>query len=329
MKSYTGNTRAPFHDYHSPSIYMITLRKLDGISPFSKIVENDGRFHSSGKAIALHYPIGKIIRFSFEDFHAKYPFLEFWQQMIMPDHVHFILNVKTKLEEHLGNYIARFKAFIKNKAEYKGLIPKDTPSMFEEGYNDQYLRVGRSLQDLYDYIADNPSRLWEIWQHPENFRRINSINLGGKECRIYGNISLLKNPFITPVLYHRNFSQKSYEYHKKLWRYPLHNGGVLISPFIHTLEKEMLHEAIQTGGKVIIMNYIPDNDKWKPNRQYFDMCTKGQLLIISPLELEEYVHQRKDGKVTRAESLFLNDLSSRIAEINKKDLGSNIQKLFY
>ena len=313
MKRFSGNVRAPFLDYMSPGIYMITLNKLPWAPAFSSIIENDGRFGTTGPAIALHTKLGQAIRYSFQDFHDRYPSIDFWHHIIMENHIHFILYINTKLDEKLGRYIARFKSFIKEKAEYKGIIPRQAPSLFEEGFNDQYIGLTRNLQAVYDYLDDNPNRYWEIKNHPENFVKINNLEIKGEHYRAYGNLNLLKNPFITPVIYHRRYSEVEYLEKKSLWQYVRANGGVLISPFIHPREKDLLKEVILRSGKVILFDYIPDNSKWKPYKQLFEMCKRGELLILSPHGHEKLLPLRKGEHVSRQESLFLNGHAEKIA----------------
>lgn len=313
---YSGNYRAPHLDYRSPGIYMITLVKKEEIPDFSEIIENDGRFHSDTKAIAVHSKIGENIRFAFEDFHNKFKSLDFWQIAIMPNHIHFILNINTRLDEHLGRYIARLKLFIREKIVRKGFLPASTESIFELGFNDQYLSRKRSLQDLFDYVKFNPDGWWERWKHPENFRRIQNLSICNRECRLYGNLSILRNPCIYPVIVHRRYSEQELNYYRNIWRYAIYNGGVLVSAFIHDKEKEIKDEALEAGGKIIYLGFFPENPKWKPHKELFDHCKKGKMLMISPNDLIKFKQAGKEEKISRPECLYLNDLAERISDGN-------------
>lgn len=291
---------------------MITLKKVDDIPNFSKIIPNDGRFKTSAKAIALHSPIGQMIRFSFEDFPSAYPSIEIWQSSIMPDHVHFILKINTKLEEHLGRYIARLKNMIKEKSIRRGILPAESSLLFEPGYNDQFLSVKRSLDNMIKYIELNPERLWSRMQNPNHFLKFENYLVGNVPCRVFGNLDILQNPFKYPVIYHRRYSDREYNELKETWEYGIWNGGVLVSGFIHPNEHEIMEAAISNGGKIIYLHYIPNNPRWKPSGKLFKLCEEGRLLIISPNEIDKFKTRGKEEQISREECLFLNSFAEKM-----------------
>lgn len=317
---YSGNYRANFLDYRCPGIYMITLRKRPEIPIFSNIIRNDGRFRSNvnAKAIAEYTLIGKSINQILDSFNDLYTEINIWQSAIMPNHIHFLLYINSKLDEHLGRYIGRFKALVKKECLDKSILPNDAHSIFEPGFNDQYLSVKRSLQDIIFYIKENPDRWFARWENPQFFRRISEIKIGDFNCRAYGNTDLLKNPFRQSVIYHRRYNRQPEAYSKDLhkWKYALYNGGIIVGGFINNFENDFLNEAINFGGRIIAVKYFPDNRHWKPGKQLFDLCSKGRLLIICPKVMDE-IRSRNKGEGSREEFL----LGNQVAQILELPLG--------
>lgn len=309
---YSGNYRAPGLDYKSPGTFMITMLKRPEIKPLAKVIANDGRFKTSGDAISIYEDLGQVIRFSLEDFFKKNKEIEVWQQIVMPDHIHFLLHIKETLPEHLGKYLARLKIMIRDKAIKRNIIKGMSETIFEEGYNDQFLWNHRNLSALITYIQENPSRYYKKKKTPHFFEQNFNLNIAGEHCRAYGNLDLLKNPFIDDVVYHRSYSPEEFEKFKKRWLYTIYNRGVISGAFIHDKEKEILKEAVSAGGKIILIDYFPEEERWKPYKSRFDYCATGNLLILCPKWLEKYKHLKS---TSRERCLLMNAFSQRLASI--------------
>ena len=311
---YSGNYRHPYLDYKSRGIFMITLIKRPEIPVLSSL-SYDSRFSEPYKMVSAKFtPLGHEIRKSLEEMKIKFPKLGIIQHTIMPDHIHFILEIKETLDEHLGRYLGRFKSMVLEKAKENKLIREDIYSIFERGYNDQYLNQYRSLKILIDYVRENPYRLWVRKNNPDFFLRSDTTILNDEECRGYGNFSLLSNPFKYAVVTHSYYSEEDLERRINIWRYCIANGGVLIGAFVSSKEKEILNEAIALGGKVILFDEIPDKERWKPTGIKFRMCEDGRLLILHPRKMDELIRaeQIKGKKISRERCRFLNAIAERM-----------------
>ncbi len=256
--------RAPWHDYRCRCIYMITVNKRDATPPFAFVDGSELKITAIGREIRK-----QIIRFP--ELEERIRILQY---VVMPDHVHILLFATAPLPEKLGYYIARWKIRVN---EACGI-----PSVFENGFNDQILRRSRSLKVLVDYIRDNPRRLIVRKQHPDFFRRVNDVVVGGRLWHAYGNVQLLDNPFREQVVVHRADGEAERAACRERWLYCAANGGVLVSPFISRDEKEIRALAEECGGKTILIRNEPLGERFKPAATDFDRCLEGRLLILAP-----------------------------------------------
>ena len=306
-----GNRRAPFINYRKPGIFMITMNKLEGIPSFGSLVRNPYE-PDKYKQIRVDYSkLGFEIFDVLKNFKNIVPGAKVDQYVIMPDHIHFLVNIYEELEMHLGQYLGILKREIFEKIHSKNLIPSDFNSIFEPGFNDQFLRYNRSLDGLYKYIRRNPYRLWIRFESPEFFRRIYQQEKFGIKYDLYGNPFLLNHPFKYPVVVHRSDMMNPEIIRKKreIWEYAVFNGGVLIGAFISEEEKKFRDLAFENGGKVILLKNSSYDKREKPSEAYSELCRSGNLLILSP-DMTPVLGKRREF---RQECLFMNAFAERIA----------------
>lgn len=270
------NKRAWWHDYHSKSIYLITLNKKHDSPAFGELA-GDWRIPVGypNSPYIIYSDLGKNILSTIKKIPTFIPNTDLMQYIIMPDHIHFLIFVKGKTPFHLGKYISAFKNNLRLKVGY---------SVFQTGFNDKILSVTRKLDDIYRYIKENPYRLAIKRANPENFRRCNTIKIQGKLYTGYGNLFLLKNPFRDAVIIHRKHTQEERKNLKDRWLHNSYAGGVLVSPFISQAEKEIREEAESFGGRVILIVDKPlPPPPYKPSYRDFYRCARGELLILAPI----------------------------------------------
>lgn len=304
-----GNRRAPFIDYSKPGIFMVTVNKANGLPPFSRLT--DTSTETKEKIGVKHYDLGFVIYHALKSFKTICPHIEIMQYVIMPDHLHVLMRIMKPLDAPLGNFIAIFKRKVFLEAEKTSVPLNGSRSIFEPGFNDQFLRWDRNLNVIYNYIRQNPLRLWKIKQDPLYFSRISDKTIDGRHCSLYGNLNLLTNPFISEVIIHRKDTPEELARKKELWRYILANGGVLVGAFIADAEKEIFRGASGYGGKIILVSNRGLEKREKPAGELFSLCSKGQLLIIAP----ELTVPPSEKGITRAECLQLNAFAERLARM--------------
>lgn len=275
---------------------MITLNKAPLGKDFGTL-EGDYRLPAGapGSSCISTTGIGSAIRRMIHNFYLIEPNIRILQYAIMPDHVHILLFVEHPTKEILGRIIARFKVEVNKVIGAEGV--------FAKGFNDQILTDNRSLDTLYKYIRDNPRRLAVRREHPEYFRRVNTLKIGENTCQAYGNFQLLECPFKEQIIVHRADTPEERQQHHALWLYTAANGAVLVSPFISADEKAVRGEAEEAGGRFILIVNEPMAERYKPSGRDFELCEAGRLLIVSAV---------LPGALSRTTCLAMNELAKRI-----------------
>lgn len=300
---HNNNRRAPWHDYRLPGTYMITLVVRDR-QPLL------GTLKSSPSPWVEFSPLGNEIYYNhFPRITYYYPKVKVWKICIMPDHIHFILRVTEKLDktEHLGHIIGGFKTGV--NALYWDMLKLDQHiGLFDNGYNDRWLKKKGQLKNWNNYLSDNPRRAVVKRQHPEFFKTLYDYRLGGKQCGIFGNLHLLDIPDKEAVIVHSNDSQEMYFKKFDYWMRCADCGAVLVSAAISPKEKEVINAAKELGFPVIQLYDNGFGPYYKPNGKDFDLCAEGKLLQVSPCE-----YHYQNIKITYKICHELNDLAVAIA----------------
>lgn len=291
--------RAPWHDYTRRCIYMVTLTKSPFVKDFG-VLAGDWRIPAGqpGSSFVSTTPIGSAVKKILRQFYSIEPNVRILQYALMPDHLHILLFVEEPTVEPLGYIIARFKVAL-NKCV-------GINSVFSKGFNDQILKTTRSLDILFHYLRENPRRLAVRRANPGYFRRINSLQIGDKSYRAYGNFQLLECPFKEQVIVHRADTPDIRSRNRDLWLYTAANRGVLVSPFISPAEKAIRAEAEDVGGRIILI--IPDaiGERYKPSGSDFALCEEGRMLIVA-------VPPTESKTLTRAHCMTMNGVAESIA----------------
>ncbi|MCH5242316.1 MAG: hypothetical protein J1F67_07810 [Muribaculaceae bacterium] len=294
------------HDYFSSCHYHIILRKAPNC-PFYGNVIGDALipYNQPGCADIERTKLGKIISGNIYDLPKLFPVLQINQYKVMPDHVHIFLWVKDRSDKHLGKMIAILKSNISKEASVyfrQNILSSD---IFEENYTDKIVYAGRNFDIIVNYIRLNPHRLAIRFQFPKYFERKDIIEIDGEEFEAYGNHFLLENPFKMLVRGHR---RNTAEENEKLIDECLEHvaeGGVLVSPFIHPVEKFIKERAEDMGGKIIRIEGMSFGEKFKPADHEFNLCGEGRRLIIAP--------KISIGKSGRQVFMKLNEIAEKIA----------------
>lgn len=95
------------HDYHSRCFYMITLSKAPGILNFSSLRGSLDNPEFPPQVSFL--PVGRAIKYEIKRIQEIYPKIFIPNYVIKPDHIHFLVYVKARIEQHLGIIIRHFK----------------------------------------------------------------------------------------------------------------------------------------------------------------------------------------------------------------------------
>lgn len=308
--------RAFWHDYASPCFYHITLRKAPQTCIFSRVEINGFDIKGVPFPKLILSDFGRKIQWLIQKYRKVYKEAAIERYIIMPDHIHFILNVKERFEPGIGKIIRDFKSDC-TKRYKKWLIEnnrqiEENASVFEENYNDKILLRAGQLKNWVNYIFDNPRRYLIKKTNPDLFNSNLRVMINGKEYAAYGNILLLGMPDKSAVKVSRRYSPEVLKEKLSEWERIAHNGGVLVSPFISQREKEVMWESVEKGVNLIIIKNIPFMEKEKPSKRFFNLCAEGRLLYITPVEKDE-----RFVEISRKLCNAMNDFSIRIAELTQ------------
>lgn len=291
------------HDYRAPWKYHITIAKARSCADFSSIAVRN----LASMEVGLDYsPLGKIIWSQIKAIQSDY--LRIYQHSIMPDHLHLLVHVRKYLPRHLGFYIAEFKSQV--TIGWRRMKADDEAVVFEGNYHDRIILPEHNLDDVYQYIRSNPYRLAVRHMRPEFFRKERLLIAGSREVQAYGNLFHYRNPFKYGLVVHRSDSEAVFRQKLEECLYFADNGGVVVSAFISPREKEIRREIEAADGKIILIHDRPFAGKEKPPRHDFDLCSSGNLLILSPLD---YLDLPKSEHPPRWQCLDMNSLAEKIA----------------
>lgn len=268
------------------------------------------------------------------DYH---PEIQILALRMMPDHVHFILHVKRKMDIGIRAAVRGFWQAAKAIGRiYTSSIDPDgirnnerrpDPVFSEKPFIRPMSRKGQ-LQSMIRYVQMNPQRLATKCLKPGYFYVQKGVEIGGRTYEAVGNIKLLQAAKIAPV-HVRSMWVRDAEEHgddKALRAYKngcvraAREGAVLVSPFINEHERAVLDFVMQEKRPII---YIADNgfgQYFKPADALFDAVAEGRLLILTP-----WSYDPKKKRVSRAECIAMNKMAEEIAtsSIDPNDIRNN------
>lgn len=131
--------RLKYYDYSKANLYFITIDTYDkkdifGIVKDNKMVLNDVRKTLNDTYNSV-FDNGKAEIICFQ---------------IMPNHIHFILELKNDGDISLSGAVSYFKSCVTRRIGIKPL--------WMRGYYDRVIRDDREFENVYNYIINNPYR---------------------------------------------------------------------------------------------------------------------------------------------------------------------------
>lgn len=302
--------RADFHDYKAPGYYMITITAYPGTPRLSVINMPSGAILRKGDMIIPdNTELGECVKDELMAISRKNPKLQIRRYVIMPDHIHFVLQVVSELEKPVGRYIAPFTKEC-SKA-YTRLADLSNFTTLFKPFDDQIIFNKEQLDRAIKYIEDNPRRYLIRRQYQDLFQRHLNVVIGGHEYAAYGNMFLLKKPYLLPVRVHRNWSKEEFDSYAAYCSEEIAKGAIPISPAIHKAEKDIIRKAIDGRSSVILLRDLSFNERFKPSGEYFDLCSVGRLLVLCPWP--NNLRRRSDAGYDKFHQM--NDFAASIASL--------------
>lgn len=313
------------HNYSDRGIYMITMA-IEGRAPLLGKLTGDPSIKEGDNAPHIELtPLGKRVGECWYAIHQYYPAIDSLKLCIMPDHIHGILFVRSKIERHLGHVINGFKTGCRKAARELGLLPvgytaalpqytEQSPwhphhgTLWEPGFNDRILYGKGQLQRMMAYLDDNPRRLLLKRLHPEFFTHLGKLIVAGMEMDAMGNRFLLDNPVKIQVQCSRSFTNEDIERMKTIiLDQAFDQGAIIVSPCISPGEQQIATAAMTEGIPLIVLLLNGLSPLFKPTPRYLEACIEGRLLILAP-----FPYQNEKMENMRQRCLQLNTLATHI-----------------
>ena len=243
-------------------------------------------------------------------------------QKVMPDHVHLVIQVLEPLPQSIGAVVRGFKSGCtkaykdmygsgENAAGVHGNSKDghergaDAPvhfarifarrgSIWQQDaayYHERILHAPGQLRRMIDYVKDNPRRLWIKSHNPELFRLHRRTEAAGLSFTSMGNHFLLDWPDKQVVEMSRSATNDEVQERLRKVLAAAHNGTVTYTAAISKGEQIIARTLREQGYPLVVLlndgfpkEGSPHERYYKPGGVYFEACSKGQLLLLEPIE---------------------------------------------
>ena len=310
-------------DYRGRAIYHFTL-PVEGRYPLFGVLEGERaekayvRLNAFGRRVCQM--LGGLAQF----YKGKGYALKVLAQMLMPDHVHLVIQVLEPLPQSIGAVVRGFKsgctkvykeefycsgenaAEVQGKAQMVGAgVRDDAPVQFarifagrgsiwqqdKAYYHERILHAPGQLRRMIDYVKDNPRRLWLKSHNPDLFKLHRRTETVGLTFTSMGNHFLLNWPDGQSVEMSRSATNEQIQERLRSVLVAAHNGAVTYTAAISKGEKLIARSLREQGYPLVVLlndgfpkEGHPHERYYKPGGVYFEACSKGQLLLLEPTE---------------------------------------------
>ena len=287
-------------DYRSRCIYLVTFVTRERRPVLGELeipVSQDGT-QLPGFARVEPSETGRIVEDCWSQIPSRWPGVSILEHQLMPDHFHGVIFVREPQEKPLGQILRGFAAGCTSRAGF---------SVWQPGFHDSILFRDGQLENMRRYVLENPRRLALRRLHPDLFRAVRDLRVGGTDCAALGNPFLVERPELLQVQCSRRIAPDELAARKAEWLAAARHGAVLVSPCISPGEKEVAHAALTAGLPLVVMLENGFAPGWKPPGAWFKACAEGRLLLLAP-----WPYHADKRTITREQCLALNALAERI-----------------
>ena len=186
--------------------------------------------------------------------------------------------------------------------------------LWEKGYHDRLLLHEGQLQNMIDYVRDNPRRLMLRRQHRKLFIVQRHVRYARWAFSAIGQVQLLDAPLVA-VHVRRYFTAEQRRDYMNGCILAARRGAILISPFISEHEKRVRDEAFREGLFCIQLCSEPFSDYHKPPGELIEHCSSGHLLLLTLA-----AGNAQERRITRDECTSLNAIAESMARQSKENI---------
>ena len=158
-------------------------------------------------------------------------------------------------------------------------------------YHERILHAPGQLRRMIDYVKDNPRRLWIKSHNPELFRLHRRTEEAGLSFTSMGNHFLLDWPDKQVVEMSRIATNDEVQERLRKVLAAAHNGTATYTAAISKGEQIIARNLREQGYPLVVLlndgfpkEGSPHERYYKPGGVYFEACSKGQLLLLEPIE---------------------------------------------
>ena len=183
----------------------------------------------------------------------------------------------------------------KQRQEYYVLVGRHQQPLFDDNYDDTVCLDERHRRAMIAYVHDNPRRALLRRMLPDVMRRCLHVRIGNRSYGAFGNLFLLRWARKIQVQCHRRHpvtgqpyeETADYASERQQWEAAILEGcTVIVTPGVSAGERLMKNECLDRAYPLIHLQKEPIGAFWKPERQRFDACANGSLLILAPWDLD-------------------------------------------
>ena len=184
----------------------------------------------------------------------------------------------------------------KQRQEYYALVGRERRPLFDDNYDDTVCLDDRHREAMIAYVNDNPRRGIVRKLLPDVMRRCLKVQIGDRFYGSFGNLFLLRWANKIQVQCHRKHPDTGqpfedtddYARQREQWLSAIMGGATtIVTPGISRGELLMKNECLEKGFPLIHLQKDPVNRYWKPEKQRFEACANGSLLILAPWGLDD------------------------------------------
>lgn len=269
-------------DYKKPYHYMVTLKRLEGLRPFSAITQEKNPPKDSRGRVRYLIPneVTRAFMREIRSFHLKWHGIwpiEYF--IIMPDHLHLVMRLKGSEDQlALGSYVHRLMRTLaeaywsieagpqpggrrrpgqnEDSPEHpcfvlpalSGNRAGKCPPIFAHDWHDWIVKKRSQLSTFARYIYENPERSWLRKQNKAYFGTVRKVTFSAQEWFAYGNTAILDLPVLKAVKGHRATRPGSAEWEGMIDDcLRIGPTGAGVGTFMSPLEKACGNAIAQTG----------------------------------------------------------------------------------
>ena len=158
-------------------------------------------------------------------------------------------------------------------------------------YHERILHAPGQLRRMIDYVKDNPRRLWIKSHNPELFKLHRRTEAAGLSFTSMGNHFLLDWPDKQMVEMSRSATKEEVQEQLQSVLAAAHNGTITYTAAISKGEQLIARTLREQGYPLVVLlndgfpkEGSPHERYYKPGGVYFEACSKGQLLLLEPVE---------------------------------------------